>query len=123
MQFAYLRGECNHENLLVATGGKNRTGPTYSWMCQGCGSRWERVAETELSNPSTATQAQTRSQTRIEPQVVSPQPSKAPASARWTEQRVRFEGPAEDQRADHRARTTEEEETPLLPKDHPMRQA
>ena len=37
---------CHHMGLLIATGGRTSEGiPTYSWMCQGCGNRWERVSE------------------------------------------------------------------------------
>ena len=37
--------------MLTAAGGKGVSGPTYWWVCQGCGSRWERKSKEQAKEP------------------------------------------------------------------------
>ena len=44
-QYPVSRSVCNHEGMLMATGGRSSQGKFWTWTCSGCGSRWNRVTE------------------------------------------------------------------------------
>ena len=48
--FPSLSNACSHKNMMVATGGRSGAAAQYTWLCQGCGSRWERVGEDTATN-------------------------------------------------------------------------
>ena len=48
--FPNLPSHCNHQNYLMAGGGKSGHQKVYFWTCQGCGNRWERVSADRATN-------------------------------------------------------------------------
>jgi len=48
--FPHLANACPHKNMMLATGGRSGTVAQHTWLCQGCGNRWQRVGETEATN-------------------------------------------------------------------------